>query len=83
MEKILRENDYFKSPDICLCATLCCYGYQVEAIDKQNPAKVVFLVERNEELDKLIRQYFVHKLRVEPLSFFNYLKELKTRIYNI
>ncbi len=83
MTKILQEKDYFKSSDIALCSALCCYGYQIEAVDKQNPAKVVFLIKRNNQLDDLIRQYFIHELTVEPLSFFNSLKEIKTRIYNV
>ena len=83
MTKILQEKDYFKSTDICLSSTLCCYGYQVEAIDRQNTSKAVFLIERDEQLDGLIQLYFTHQLKVEPLSFFNFLKEIKTRIYNI
>jgi hypothetical protein len=84
MSKILKEKDYFKSSDISLCSALCCcYGYQIEAIDKQNPSKAVFLIKRDKQLDGLIQLYFTHQLRVEPLSFFNFLKEIKTRIYNI
>jgi hypothetical protein len=83
MSKVLQEKDYFKSSDICLCAALCCYGYQIEAIDKQNPSKAVFLIKRDEQLDDLIQLYFTHQLKVEPLSFFSFLKEIKTRIYNI
>lgn len=82
MNKLLSENDFYKTSDIALCSTLCCYGYQIETIDKQNPSKAVFLIKKNEQLDSLIQEYFTHQLRVEPLSFFNYLKELKTRIYN-
>jgi hypothetical protein len=82
MSKILKEKNYFKSSDICLCSALCCYGYQIEAVDKKNPAKVIFLIKRDEQLDSLIKQYFMHEHRVEPLSFFGFLKELKTRIYN-
>lgn len=82
-EKILREEDFYRTSDIALCSALCCYGYQIEAVDKQNPAKVVFLVKRDEQLDELIKDYFTHQLRVEPLAFFNCLKELKTRIYNV
>lgn len=81
MSKILQN--YFKSTDICLCAALCCCGYQVEAIDKQNLSKAVFSIEKDERLDNLIQLYFKHQLKVEPLSFFNFLKEIKTRIYNI
>ena len=80
--KTLEEKDFLKTSDICLCSALCCYGYNIEAIDKQNSKKVVFLIQRDENLDNLIQQYFTHQLQVEPLSFFNYLKEIKTRIYH-
>lgn len=83
MTETLQEKDYFKSSDICLSSALSCLGYQIEAIDKQNPSKAVFYIKRDEALDSLIQRYFIHKLRVEPVSFFNALKEIKTRIYNI
>lgn len=80
--KILKETDFYKSSDLAMISTLSCYGYQIEAIDKQNPNKAVFLIKRDEKLDNLIQQYFTHQLQVEPLMFFNFLKEIKTRIYN-
>ena len=83
MNKILKENNFLHTSDICLCATLCCYDYQIETVDRQNPSKAIFLIKRDEQLDDLIRLYFIHQLKVEPLSFFNFLKEIKTRIYNI
>jgi len=82
MSKILQEKDFYRSSDISLCAALCCYGYQIEAIDRQNSSKAIFLIKRDERLDDLIQLYFTHQLKVEPLSFFNFLKEIKTRIYN-
>lgn len=82
MKKLLKENDYFKHTDISLIATLCCYGYQVEAVDKQKPSKVIFLIKRDEQLDDLIQKYWTHQLQVDPMSYFNFLKELKTRIYS-
>lgn len=78
----LKETDFYRTSDISLCTTLCCYGYQIEAIDKQNPSKAIFLIKRDERLDNLIKSYFTHQLQVEPLMFFNFLKEIKTRIYN-
>ena len=83
MKKVLQEEDFFKTSDIALCAALCCYGYQVEAIDRRNPSKVAFFIKRDDKLDEIIQSYFTHRLKVEPLSFFNYLKEIKTRIYNV
>lgn len=82
MTKTLKENDYYKTTDIALVSALCCYKYQIEEIDKQNPSKAIFLIKRDDLLDNLIQQYFIHQLRVDPASFFNFLKEIKTRIYN-
>jgi hypothetical protein len=82
MTKILKENDYFETSDLALCATLCCYGYCIEAIDKQNPRKAIFLIKRDKQLDDLIQKYWTHQLKVEPMSFFNFLKEIKARIYS-
>lgn len=82
MSEILKEEGYFKTSDISLCSALCCYGYQIETIERRNPAKAIFLIKRDGNLDDLIHLYFTHQLKVEPLSFFNFLKELKTRIYH-
>ena len=82
MTKVLRQNDYFESSDLALCATLCCYGYHIEAINKQNPQKAIFLVKRDEQLDNLIQKYWTHQLKIEPMSFFNFLKEIKARVYS-
>jgi len=82
MNKCINEKDYFKNQDICLVAALCsASGYAVEAVDKQNPKKAVFLIKRDDKLDEIVRQYWANQLLVEPKSFFNCLKELKTRIY--
>lgn len=83
MPEILKEKDYFKTTDISLCSALCCYGYQAEIDKTANPPKATFLIKRDENLDELVRLYFAHQLKLEPLSFFNFLKEIKTRIYNI
>ncbi len=76
------KNDYYKSSDLSLCATLCCYGYQIESIDKQNPSKAIFLIKKDKKLDNLIQKYFMQQLRVEPTAFASCIKNIKTRIYN-
>ncbi len=81
--ELLKEKDYYKSSDICLISALCCYGYIVEAIDKNETSeKAIFFIKRNEHLDEVLQLYFTHQLKVEPLSFFGFLRELKTRIYH-
>jgi hypothetical protein len=83
MNEILKENDFFKTSDISLSSTLCCCGYQIEAIDRNNPSKAIFWIRRDDQLDDLIKLYFTHQLKIDPIGFFNCLKEIKTRIYNI
>lgn len=82
MKKMLVKNDFFQSNDLPLCATLRYFGYDIEAIDKQNPAKAVFSFKQGERLDNLIQQYWAHQLLVEPVAFFNCLKEIKSRVYS-
>lgn len=78
----LSSKELFSHQDICLIATLCCHGYVVDSIDNQNTSKVIFIIKRDEKLDEVVQQYWTNQLLVEPKAFFNYLKELKTRIYN-
>ena len=76
------QEEYLKSSDISLISAACCHGYQILNIEKQNPKRAVFVIKKDSKLDDLIRSYFSHELKVDPLSFFNYLKEIKTQIYN-
>mgnify|MGYP001600793682 CR=1 FL=1 len=83
MSQKLKEKDYFKSSDISLCAALCYLGYQIESIEKVNPSKAIFVIEKDEKLEEIIKLFFAHQLQVDPLGYFNFLKEIKVRIYNI
>lgn len=80
--KTLKQNDYFQSSEIALCAALCFHGYHIDSVDKKNPSKAIFLIKRDKQLDDLIQKYWTHQLQVEPMSYFNFLKELKARIYS-
>ncbi len=82
MNEILRESDLLKTSDLNLAATLCACNFQVEAIDRSDPSKAVFLIRRNDLLDEILQLYFTHQLKVEPTSLFGFLRELKTRIYH-
>jgi hypothetical protein len=76
------EKDYHKSTDLVLAAVCSYFGYFIEAIDRTNPNKVEFIIKRDEKLDDLLKAFWLHQLEVEPLAFFNCVKELKTRIYS-
>jgi len=77
----MNENDYYKTTDITLATTLYCYGLKLEAIDRTNFTRATFIFKRNSELDGLIQAFWSHSLKVDPLLFFNELKQIKTRLY--
>jgi hypothetical protein len=75
-------NDYFTTSDLGLVSSLIASGYRVSRIDRSRSNRAVFLIKRNNKLNDLVSAYFNHQLKVDALTFFNSMKELKTRIYH-
>jgi len=75
------NNKYFQTNDLALCAALLCSGLSIIDIDKTNLKRVFFLFEKNRKNEIVIDKYWKHELLVDPINYFNALKELKTRIY--
>lgn len=82
MNILLNYENFYRTSDLFLCVALCYCGYAIEAIEKNDSSRAVFIYKRDENIDEVVQQYFKHELRVEPISFSNYLKEVKTRLYN-
>lgn len=77
----MHENDQFETSDLALAAALLCVGVGIEAVDHVNPKRAVFIFKRLAGLDDTIQAFWQHQLQVDPLSYFNCLKEAKTRLY--
>ncbi len=80
IQENLSVKDCFSTHDLAL-ATVISLSYPVEAIDRQNPHKALFLFKREHSLDQLIEAYWRRELTVEPQAYFNGLKNLKARLY--
>lgn len=76
-----KTNDFFKSSDLSLIAAIQLFGYQIEALDRSKPEKIMFVIERDDKLDDLIQAFWSRSLSVEPLGYFESLKNIKSRIY--
>ena len=76
----LLQNSLYQTSDLSLATTLS-LSYPIEAIDKTNPHKAIFLFKRDENLDQLIESYWRGELKVRPAVFFNQLKVVKARLY--
>lgn len=78
----MNVNEYFETSDLSLVAALCCFGAIIEAVDHRNRSRAVFHFRREKSLDALVQSFWAHELEVDPLVYFNCLKEAKTRLYS-
>lgn len=76
----LKTHAYYSTVDLALVTTLSLF-YPIEAIDRQNPHKAIFLFKRDESLDQLVEAYWRGELKVNPATYFNQLKIIKARLY--
>ncbi|KKS58162.1 MAG: hypothetical protein UV24_C0030G0003 [Candidatus Nomurabacteria bacterium GW2011_GWA2_42_41] len=78
--EIVSNKDLYQTSDIALASVLLSYGLKLEAVDKRNP-KAIFLFQKEKGVEQLAEGFWSHNLQVDPLLYFNSLKELKTRLY--
>lgn len=80
MNSQLSTQNTFSTSDLALATILSLY-YPIDSIDRTNPHKALFLFKREEELDGLVESYWRKQLQVEPQTYFNQLKVIKSRLY--
>jgi Domain of unknown function (DUF5659) len=76
MEKVLGTSD------LNICVILQYFNHQLVAVDKSNSSKCIFNLEKKEDTDDLLEDFYQRKLLVEPKRFVSIQKETKGRIYN-
>lgn len=77
----MKNNKHFKTSDLPLATTLS-LTFPIEQIDNSNPRRVEFLFNATTSLLSLVEDYWKGKVTVEPKTFFNQLRVLKSRIYD-
>lgn len=77
---INQEDKYYATSDLALVVTLSLY-LPIETINRIDPRKSVFIFKRNSELDNLLKDYWQKKITVEPQSYFQQLRSVKSRLY--
>lgn len=71
----------YKTSDLGLTTTLSLY-FPIRTIDRSNPRKVLFVFDQTGELNDLVDKYWRNEIIVEPQTFINQIKNIKTRIYS-
>ncbi len=82
MTQQLNENSFIRTQDLAL-ATAISLSFSIENIDRQNPRKAQFIFKRNPKLDEFIERYWHRKIKVEPTAYFEALRVIKARLYEI
>lgn len=74
--------DQYSANDLALVAVLVYLGFAVERLEKDARGKATFFFYRNPKLDQAIQDYWSGDISVEPRSYFDAIKQIKTRIYS-
>lgn len=74
-------SSFFSSSEFALCASLVALGFTLDSIDKNNTQKVTFNFKRTQDLDEAIQKFWNRQLLIEPISYFEAQRYLKSRIY--
>jgi len=78
---VKKINEDYKTTDLSLVAVVQLYGFNIEEIDRSDPRRIIFVIDRSDELDNLVQAFWSRSLRVDPLAYFESIKVVKSRIY--
>ena len=78
----MSNDQYFETSDLGLATALVTFGYPLEALDRNDPHRVVFSFARTDGLDEMVQEFWQRNLKIEPLAYFNNIKLMKNRIYS-
>ena len=76
------SNKHFETSDLGLATALVTFGHPLEALNRNDPHRVVFSFTRTAGLDEVVQEFWQRNLKIEPLAYFNNIKLMKNRIYS-
>ncbi len=75
-------NEEYRTSDLA-CAAAVSLFIPLQGLDKLDPRRAQFIFKRTEKLDSLIDSFQRRELNVEPRAYFDQIKALKTRLYEV
>ena len=79
--KMYDSDFFFKTSDLALATAISVLGVAIEAMQQTNSERMNFIFTKSDKLTDIVNRFWRGELLVEPQSYFNQLKVLKTRIY--
>ena len=75
-------SNVFTTYDLGVAAALLCADFELLALDRANPRKVLFIFRRAPRVEDTANSYFAGRLELNAREFFDQLKALKNRLYS-
>lgn len=74
-------SEYIELTDQSIITILYHLGIKIDSIDRTNPKKVTFIFKNSKKAIQIIKDFYEQKLTVEPYTFLDSCKNIKSRIY--
>lgn len=74
------SSEYYTTHDLSLAAFLS-LNFELEAVDKKDSKKCIFLFPRSYELEEAVDTFWRGQAQVEAREYFNQLRFIKSRLY--
>lgn len=74
-------KEFIQTSDTMLASALYCSGFDIMGIDKHNRKRVIFFYNRTSQIEIVVRDYFAHRLRIDPLELDRAQRELMAQIH--
>jgi hypothetical protein len=75
------QDYFFRTSDLALATAICVFGIAIESTEQADVKRTIFIFAKSDKLQDIVNRFWRGELQVEPQSYFNQLKILKTRIY--
>lgn len=76
------DTNFFTTYDLGATAALISSGYELMAVDKQNPSKALFVFRRDNGIEETVDDYWADRLEVKARRYFDSLKAVKNKLYS-
>lgn len=78
----MSENkNFYETQSLSLASTLVCLGIDLDSVIKDQQGKATFIFPQTKELNQATELFWKRELKVEPNSFWEAQRFLKSRIY--
>jgi hypothetical protein len=77
----INKEEYIEFTDQSIVTILFHMGIKIDSINRTNPKRIAFIFKNSKKATQIIKDFYTAKLRVEPSSFLDDIKKVKSRIY--